>query len=72
MKTKTIKTKQELHWHIISNYLESISNFRVAHTDEKFKKLLNEIQSYVDEKLATDCDGDILEICVVVSQKPEN
>ena len=72
MKHKTVKTRHELHWHIISNYLDNISNFWVAHTDETLKKLLNELQNYVNKKLELNCDGDVIDFFVVVLQQPKD
>lgn len=72
MKPDIILTKQEIHWHIINDYLNSISGFCVSHKDEKFNKLLSEIQSYVNKKLAPDGNGDIIDIYVLVSQEPDN
>lgn len=72
MKTKIIKTKHELHWHIIDAYLNDILNFGVAHTDETFKNLLNELKSYVDKKLALNCNGDVMDFFVVFLQQSKD
>lgn len=72
MKPKIIKTKHELHWHIISNYLDDISNFWVAHTDEDFKKILTELKSYVNKKLALDGDGEVIDFFVVYLQQSDD
>lgn len=69
MKQKTIKTKHELYWYIIEDYLYTISEIGVASKDETFKKLLKELRSYVDKKL--ELSGDIAEIYVTVVQQSE-
>ena len=69
---ETIETKHELHWHIIDAYLNDISNFWVAHTDETFKKLLSEMQKYVNGKLALNCNGDVIDFFVVFLQQPKD
>lgn len=71
MKTKIIQTKQDVHWHIISEYLDSVSNFCVAYTDKTFRKLLSEMRDYVNKKLKPSYDGEIVDIFVTVLQKPD-
>lgn len=71
MKQKIIETRQELHWHVISNYLDDISNFWVANTDEAFKKLLKDIKDYVDGKLELKGNGEVIDLHVTVLQKSD-
>lgn len=71
MKPKIIETRQELHWHVISNYLDDISNFWVANTDEAFKKLLKNIKDYVDGKLTLNGNGEVIDLYVTVLQKSD-
>lgn len=71
MKQKIIETRQELHWHVISNYLDDISNIWVANTDEAFKKLLKDMQDYVDGKLELKGNGEVIDLHVTVLQKSD-
>lgn len=69
MKQKTIETRHELHWHVINDYLEALTTFWVANTDETFKKLLNNMKNYVDKKLALNGSGDVIDTYVTVLQE---
>ncbi len=64
MEKKIIETKQELHWHFIYHYLIFLESFVVSHTDEGFKKLLNDLRQYVIDKI--DVDGEVIDFYVTV------
>lgn len=52
-----IIAKQSLSWHLISLLLETIHEFHDAMADEKFKRLLNSLEKYVENViLLPDCD----------------
>ncbi len=69
MKSNIILTKQDVHWHIISNYLEYLSNYCVADTDETFSSLLKQMQKYVNNKLKLNGDGEVIDLFVLVLQQ---
>ncbi len=72
MKPKTIKTKQEFHWHFIDVYLELLSRLYITHQDKVFCEKLNDLKNYLDEKLKLESNGEIVDTYVVVLQQSEN
>jgi len=69
MKPNVILTKQDVHWHIINSYLEAISNYVVADTDETFGNLLKQMQGYVNYKLKLNGAGEVIDFFVLVLQQ---
>ena len=67
MEKKIIETKQELHWHFIYHYLIFLESFVVSHTDEGFKKLLNDLRQYVIDKI--DVDGEVIKDIREIAKK---
>ena len=66
-----IYTKQEIGWHVIHHYLDSISAVGMVQRDKDFCKLFSAMQSYVDKKLEFNGDGDVIDYYVVVLQHAE-
>ncbi|MBQ8291992.1 MAG: hypothetical protein IJX88_05780 [Clostridia bacterium] len=72
MKNETIKTRQEIEWHIANHLLEGISEMCVLTNDKKFRELLFAITEYVNEKLTLKTNGDITDTFVIVEQELTN
>lgn len=66
--TKTTFLKEDLIWHYISLYLDSLIS-SVTIKDNEFLRLFQCLRDYVDTKLHTDVGGDILDVFVIVEKE---
>lgn len=56
-KTTVIGVKQDLSWHIASAYLENFYSLGISYRDKKFRKMLDALNKYIDEKLILPFDN---------------
>ena len=65
---KTIFIKEDLIWHYISFYFDSLID-TVVIKDKEFLKLFKSLQDYVETKLHLNIGGDCVDIFVMVEKK---
>ncbi len=70
MKNKIILTKQDYRWHMVNDYVQAIKSLGAAEGDEEFAKILNDMQNYVDKRLSLPSKGEIIDLFMLVLQKP--
>lgn len=72
MENRVIETKHELDWYIINEYLDVIENYCIVHKDGTFKKLIKDMQKYVNGKLMPNGNGEVIDLFVTVLQSAGN
>ena len=63
-RTKIIKSRQDIMWHYISWLLSNITSTAAVY-DKQFMELFEQLDSYVENKIAVD-NRDITDIYVIV------
>ena len=65
---KTVKTRNDITWHFAEWYLYNLGGLNCV-DDAEFKRLYTQLCDYVDSKIATPYDGDIIDEYVIVEQE---
>ena len=65
---RIVLTKHDLSWHIANWYLYNLGGLNCV-DDVEFDRLYKQLWNYVDSKISTCCDGDIIDEYVIVAQE---
>ncbi len=71
MENKIIFTKQDLRWHILNEYLQSIKALVATTDDKELNKILQDMQNFINKKLKLATDEDVSDLFVLILQKPQ-
>lgn len=70
-KTKTVYTRLDFSWYLISALLDGLSS-QCRTDDKEFNRLFSELRTYVENKFFSCCDGEITDMFVVAEQTVNN
>ena len=65
---KTLKVRQELKWHVVSQILENLETMSILYKDEEYHRLLSALIEHVSDKIEPLDGNDILDLYVVMEQ----
>lgn len=66
-KKKTVYTRLDMSWYLISAYLDGIKGL-CRNDDKEFNRLFNELRDYVEKQFFDSCEGEIADLYVIAEQ----